>query len=66
MKALKDGMRSILRRQIIQDCEKAIVETRCSIDGKSTIHNMYDSFKALGDEAAIRQLVETVEHLPTF
>lgn len=66
MKALKDGMRSMLRRQIIFDCEKAIVEKHCTVDSKSTINNMYSSFKALGDESAIRQLVETVESLPTM
>lgn len=65
MRALKDGMRSILRRQIIIDCEKAVNEKHCSVDSKSTINNMYASFKALGDELAIKQLVETVQSLPT-
>jgi len=66
MQALKDGMRSILRRQIIQDCEKAIAEKHCTVDSKSTINNMYESFKALGDESAIKQLVDTVVSLPTL
>ena len=65
MKALKDGMRSILRRQIIIDCEKAVVDKHCTVDAKSTINNMYTSFKALGDESAIKQLVDTVQSLPT-
>ena len=65
MQALKDGMRSLLRRNIMSDCEKAVCEKYCSIDSKSTISNMYTSFKALGDELAIKQLVETVLSLPT-
>lgn len=66
MKALKDGMRSILRRQIIRDCEEAIRNKYCPVDMKTTIADMYESFKALGDESAIGQLVGVVSSLPTI
>lgn len=66
MKALKDGMRSILRRNIIRDCEEAIRDKHCPVDSKTTINDMYESFKALGDEAAIGQLVKVVSTLPTI
>lgn len=66
MQALKDGMRSMLRRQIIKDCEDAISLKHCNVDSKSTINNMYSSFKALGDELAIKQLVDVVQSLPTM
>lgn len=66
MQALKDGMRSILRRQIIRDCEDAISSKHCPVDMKTTINDMYESFKALGDEPAIGQLVSVVTSLPTI
>jgi hypothetical protein len=65
MKALKDGMRSILRRQLIADCEEAIEQRYCHIDKKRTIDDMYSSFEALGKEEAIKQLKDTVMALPT-
>jgi len=66
MQALKDGMRSILRRQIIRDCEEAVKEKYCPVDTKTTINDMYESFQALGDEVAIGQLVKVVQSLPTI
>ena len=66
LKALKDGMRSILRRQLINDCENALVQKYCPVDRKRTIDDMYRSFEALGKEEAIKQLKETVMGLPTM
>lgn len=66
MQALKDGMRSILRRQIIRDCEEALAQHKCPVDTKTTINDMYESFKALGDEVAINQLVRSINALSTM
>ena len=66
MKALKDGMRSILRRQIIYDCEQALNDKFCPVDKKRSIEDMYNSFEAFGKEVAIEQLKNTVINLPTF
>lgn len=65
-KALRDGMRSLLRRQIIADCEKAQQEGFCSMDNKQTIDDMYTSYHALGGNGTVTKLKNQTMDLPTF
>lgn len=55
-KALRDGMRSLLRRQIIMDCEHAIAEGYCPMARKDTIADMYKSYHALGGNGVVTGL----------
>lgn len=64
-KALRDGMRSLLRRQIIADCEKSIEQGYCDTNLKSTIDDMYLSYHALGGNGVIAHLHAQVMNLST-
>ena len=65
-KALRDGMRSLLRRQIIADCEQAVREGFCETKTKDTIEDMYDSYHALGGNGVVSHLKAQVMNLPTI
>ncbi len=60
--ALKSGMRSLLRRQILQDCEEAQAMGWCDKNKKGTISAMYEAYHGLGGNdvvtAAVRQVIE--------
>lgn len=61
-KALKDGMKSLLRRQILIDCEKAQAAGWCDSTTKGTISSMYEAYHALGGNdvvtAAVHQVID--------
>lgn len=65
-KAIRDGVRSLLRRQIILDCESAIADGFCSASTKDTIEDMYESYHALGGNGVITQLKNQMMNLPTM
>lgn len=64
-KALRDGMRSLLRRQIIVDCEQAIRQGYCPTATKDTIEDMYLSYHALGGNGVVTNLKNQMLDLPT-
>jgi len=64
--AIRDGLRSLLRRQIIEDCENSISEGFCPATRKDTIQDMYSSYHALGGNGVVTKLVEQMMNLPTF
>jgi len=64
-KALRDGMRSLLRRQIILDCEQAMRQGFCEMKQKDTIEDMYDSYHALGGNGVVTHLKAQTMNLPT-
>ena len=64
-KALRDGMRSLLRRQLILDCEQSIRENFCSTAQKDTIEDMYDAYHALGGNGVVSHLMAQTMNLPT-
>lgn len=66
IKALKNGMRSILRRQIIADCEKAQENGYCDTTSKDTITDMHQSYSALGGNGIVKIMVDQVMKLPTL
>lgn len=64
-KALRDGMRSLLRRQIILDCEQSVLDGFCDTKRKDTIEDMYNSYHALGGNGVVTSLKAQVMNLPT-
>lgn len=64
-KALRDGMRSLLKRQIILDCETAVKDGFCPAAVKDTIEDMYNSYHALGGNGVVTSLKEQMMKLPT-
>ena len=65
-KALRDGMRSLLRRQIIADCEQAARDGYCETKMKDTINDMYTAYHALGGNGVVSRLKEQTMNLPVI
>lgn len=64
-KAIKDGMRSLLRRQILIDCEKAQSAGFCIARDKGTINEMYVAYHGLGGNGVVSSAVhQVIEDLP--
>ena len=64
--AIRGGLRSLLRRQIIADCEDALSEGYCPTTTKDTIQDMYRSYHALGGNGTVTKLVDQLMDLPTL
>ena len=64
-KALRDGMKSLLMRQIQIDCEAAVDQGFCPVDTKKTIDQMYQAYHALGGNSIITGLRNDMMNLPT-
>ena len=64
--AIRDGLRSLLRRQIIEDCEKSLTMGFCPITKKDTIQDMYRSYHALGGNGTVTKLVESIINVRTM
>ena len=64
--AIREGVRSLLRRQIIADCEDALSEGYCPTTTKDTIQDMYKSYHALGGNGTVTKLVDQLMDLPTL
>ncbi len=64
--ALKNGMRALLRRQIIEDCEDSIKQGFCPITRRETILDMYQCYHALGGNGAVTSVKEAMYKLPTI
>lgn len=64
-KALKDGMKSLLRRQILADCEAAQEQGWCDSTTKGTIQAMYDAYHGLGGNDVVTASVhQVIDELP--
>lgn len=64
--ALRDGMRSLLRAQIISSCERAIRDGWCGARLRDTINDMYESYHALGGNGTVTSIVSQIMALPAF
>ncbi len=64
--AIRDGLRSLLRRQIIEDCESSLKQGYCPVTKKDTINDMYLSYHALEGNGTVTKLVEQIGDLPTL
>ena len=62
--ALRDGMRSLLRSQIVENCERALRDGWCGTRLRDTISDLYTSYHTLGGNGTVTILVEQAMHLP--
>lgn len=62
--ALKSGMRSLLRRQILADCKQAMMEGFCDETARDTIGAMYAAYHGLGGNGSVTDAYEAMRHLP--
>ena len=62
--ALRDGMRALLRVQIEKECEKCQREKWCGAVKRSSIIDMYTSYKALGGNGGVTSMVDQTLGLP--
>ena len=62
--ALKSGMRSLLRRQILEDCKEAVREGYCDEESRDTITAMFEAYSGLGGNGTVKDAYESVRHLP--
>lgn len=64
-KALEDGVRAMLRNDIIKLADKYLDAKEIPVYGMETIVAMYDAYHGLGGNGTITKLVEEVKRLPT-
>lgn len=62
--AIRDGMRSLLRGQIISISERVLHDGWCGIPLRDSISDMYASYHSLGGNGAVTSVVEQVAKLP--
>lgn len=63
--ALENGMRALLRRQILIDCESAQAAGWCDARKKETINEMYNAYHSLGGNGVVSSAVsQVIEELP--
>ena len=62
--AIKAGMQSLLRRQILADCQKVSADGYCGATMRDTITAMYEAYKALGGNGTVQDAYEEVKKLP--
>ena len=63
-KALRDGMKSLLRINLERECERCQRDEWCGPVKRSTIVDMYASYTGLGGNGGITSLVEQTLALP--
>lgn len=62
--ALKSGMRSLLRRQILADCKQAMLDGFCEETARDTITAMYEAYHGLGGNGSVTDAYEAMRALP--
>ena len=62
--ALKAGMKSLLRRQILADCKEAMREGFCDETARDTITAMYEAYHGLGGNGSVSDAYNAVRQLP--
>ena len=63
--AIKNGMKALLSRQVVSDCEAAIRDGYASIQYKNAMKEVYACYHALGGNGAVTQLFNSFMTLPT-
>ncbi len=64
--ALKNGMRSLLRSQIISKCERATNDQYCGAQLRDTINDLYASYHELGGNGTVTSIVQQTMALPVL
>ena len=62
--ALREGMRSLLRSQIVDQCERALRDGWCGARLRDTINDLYTSYHTLGGNGTVTAIVEQAMRLP--
>lgn len=62
--ALKAGMKSLLRRQIIADCKEAMRDGYCDETVRDTITAMYEAYHGLGGNGSVTDAYNSMRKLP--
>lgn len=62
--ALKSGMRSLLRRQILADCKQAMIDGYCDETVRDTIAAMYEAYHELDGNGAVTDAYKSMRQLP--
>ena len=63
--ALQNGMRALLRRQIIEDCRRVIAAGSVDPETRDTILDMYGSYADLGGNGTVTHIKDEMMALPT-
>lgn len=64
--ALREGMRSLLRAQIVTSSERALRDGWCGTRLRDTINDLYSSYHALGGNGVVTSVVDQVMQLPAI
>ena len=64
--ALRDGIRCLLKAQIIEDCKKALRDGYCGPELRDLIQDIYTSYKTLGGNGTAESMVHQVMGLPAI
>ena len=64
--ALRNGMRSLLKSQIVTQCERAMDDGWCGARLRDTINDLYQSYHALGGNGTVTDIVDQTRKLPAF
>jgi hypothetical protein len=64
--ALRDGVRSLLRAQIMSECERSLKDGWCGPRLRDTIGDLYKSYHALGGNGTVTDIVEQTRRLPAM
>ena len=63
--AVNDGMKCLLRLEIIRDCTHYLGKGFVPIYAMENIQDSYDAYHALGGNGTITKMVEELKKLPT-
>ena len=64
--AARAGIRALLRKQIIDACDKAREQNGLIFYQRENITDMFDQYEALGGNHGIKDIVEEARSLPTI
>lgn len=62
--AIKAGMQSLLRRQILEDCKRVSDDGYCGATMRDTITAMYEAYAALGGNGTVKDAYQQMKELP--
>ena len=65
-RAIEDGVRDILRIQILELYERAKQEEKISVSRKDAIDSAYNSYHALGGNGTITRVHEEIMQMPIY
>ncbi|MGL4284099.1 hypothetical protein [Eubacterium aggregans] len=60
------GICALLRKEIVNSCEKAREQNGLSLCERENLHDMFDQYESLGGNHEIKDIVEEAMELPTI